>query len=93
MINISKFLISVLNAICATHFIILNFIIVIILDKKVKIMNFLFMQFLQLLLCPASHILVFLSGPCAQTLSVCFPQRDRSDLITKRVFLFVYYYN
>jgi len=36
MINISKFLISVLHAVCATHFIILNLIIVIILDKKVK---------------------------------------------------------
>jgi hypothetical protein len=61
VINISKFLISFLHAICATNFIILNLIIVIILDKKVKIINFLFMQFPRLLLFLASYILVFLS--------------------------------
>jgi len=54
MISISKSLISVLNAICATHFVMLNLIIMLILDKKVKIMNFIFVQFPHLLLFPAS---------------------------------------
>jgi len=52
MINISKFLISVLHAIYATHFIILKLIILIILDKKVKIMNFSFYAISHLLLFP-----------------------------------------